>query len=138
MKKKHFNWKPFLKGIAAIAIPVALQLAVHYLTGNAIIHEMFGSDYGSGFEYWGSNLALWLGPWGFVICGLIGTYLYNTYWSKNGKIYGYQWYHYVLSVIVSIVASAAWFLVVLAISLAIMLIVGAFIVAIICGMFSGS
>ena len=124
--------------ILNIAMTLGIQAAVHILSGNMVVGEIFGYEYGSGIESWGSNLAVWIGPWGFVICGLIGTYLYNTYCSENGKLYGYKWYHYVLSIVVSLIASAAWILVILAISLAIMLIAGAFIVAIICGVLSGS
>jgi len=64
--------------------------------------------------------------------------MYNTYWSGQGKMYGYKWYHYVLSVLSSILFSAGWILLIFIISLAIMLIVGAIIIAIICGALSGS
>ena len=121
-----------------ILVPLAIQLAIHYLSGNMIVYEIFGSSYGSGIEYWGTNFAIWLGPWGFIICGLIGTCLYNTYWCKNGKAYGYKWYHYTLSVIVSFIGSALWILFVLILSFAIVLFVGAIIIAAICGALSGS
>ncbi len=124
--------------IITYVISMGLQAGVHLLSGNMIVNEVFGSEYGSGIEYWGSNLAVWAGPWGFVICAAIGVYIYNTMWSKNGKLYGYKWYHYVLSVLTSILFSAGWVLLIFLLSLAIMLIAGAILIAIICGMFSGS
>lgn len=124
--------------IMTMVISLGIQAVAHFLTGNMIVREVFGGEYGSGIESWGSNLAIWLGPWGFIICAAIGVYMYNTYWSGQGKMYGYKWYHYVLSVLSSILFSAGWILLIFIISLAIMLIVGAIIIAIICGALSGS
>lgn len=124
--------------IITYLISIGLQAGVHFLSGNMIVNEVFGAEYGSGIEYWGSNLAVWAGPWGFIICAAIGVYLYNSQWSTKGKLYGYKWYHYVLSVLTSIVFSAGWVLLILLLSIAIMLIAGAILIAIICGMFSGS
>lgn len=142
MRKKGIFALEIMFWAITIAIPLGIQALVHILSGNMIVGEIFGYEYGSGIESWGFNLAVWLGPWGFIICGVIGTFLYNTYWCQSGKLYGYKWYHYVLSIVVSFVASAAWILVILAISLAIMIIaaviVGALVIAIICGILSGS
>lgn len=121
-----------------IAIAMGIQAFVQGIWGVEIVGEIFGYGYGSGIESWGTNLAIALGPWGFVICAFIGTLIYNTSLCKNGKLYGYRWHHYVLSVLMSLVCSAAWILLILFISLAIVLIVGAFVIAIICGVLSGS
>lgn len=121
-----------------LAITLGVQAIVHSVYGNEIISGLFGSGYGSGVESWGMNLAIWLGPWGFVICGLAGTLLYNCMWCSSGQLYGYKWYHYVLSCLVSFVCSAAYILLILLISLAIVLFVAAIAIAIVCGIFSGS
>ena len=49
------------------------------------------------------NLVIQIIRLGTIICGLIGTVLYNTLLSNKGKIYGYKWYHYFLSVLTSII-----------------------------------
>ena len=49
------------------------------------------------------NLVVQIIRLGTIICGLIGTVLYNTLLSNKGKIYGYKWYHYFLSVLTSII-----------------------------------
>ena len=49
------------------------------------------------------NLIVQIIRLGTIICGLIGTVLYNTLLSNKGKIYGYKWYHYFLSVLTSII-----------------------------------
>lgn len=121
-----------------IAIAMGIQAFVQGIWGAEIVGEIFGYGYGSGIESWGTNLAVALGPWGFVICAFIGTLIYNTSLCNNGKLYGYGWHHYVLSVLMSLVCSAAWILLILIITLAIVLIVGAFVIAIICGVLSGS
>lgn len=124
--------------IITYLISLGLQAGVHFLSGNMIVNEVFGSEYGSGIEYWGFNIGVWAGPWGFIICAAIGVYLYNTLWSTNGKLYGYKWYHYVLSVLTSIVFSVGWILLILMLTIAILLLAGAALIAIICGMLSGS
>jgi len=121
-----------------LAITLGAQAIIHSVYGNEIISSLFGSGYGSGVESWGMNLAIWLGPWGFVICGVVGTLLYNCMWCSSGQLYGYKWYHYVLSILTSFVCSAAYILLILLISLAIIVIVGGIVIAIICGIFSGS
>ena len=49
------------------------------------------------------NLVVQIIRLGTIICGLIGTVLYNTLLSNKGKIYGYKWYHYLLSIVTSII-----------------------------------
>ena len=49
------------------------------------------------------NLVIQIIRLGTIICGLIGTVLYNTLLSNKEKIYGYKWYHYFLSVLTSII-----------------------------------
>ena len=49
------------------------------------------------------NLVIQIIRLGTIICGLIGTVLYNTLLSNKGKIYGYKWYHYLLSIVTSII-----------------------------------
>ena len=120
-----------------LAITLAVQAIVHSTVGDELLNALWGTRYGSGFESWGVNLAIWLGPWGFMICGVAGTLLYNCLWCTSGQLYGYKWYHYVLSCLVSFICSAAYILLIFLISLAIMLIVAAIIIAIICGIFSG-
>ena len=119
-----------------LAITLGGQALIHGITGGRLASEIFGSSYGSGIESWGMNLDKWLGPWGFIICGLVGTILYNTM-NRKGKLYGYRWYHYLLSCVVSFACSAAWILVVLVISIAIIIIAIIVIIAIIIGIFSG-
>jgi hypothetical protein len=115
---------------------MGIQAFVQGIWGTEIVGEIFGYGYGSGIEFWGSNLAIALGPWGFVICAFIGTLIYNTSLCNKGKLYGYRWHHYVLSVLMSLVCSASWILLILIISVSIVLIVGAFVIAIICGVLS--
>ena len=62
-------------------IALGIHALVQSIWGNEIITSIFGDGYGSGIESLGTNLAIWLGPWGFVICGLIGTLIYNCCWS---------------------------------------------------------
>lgn len=121
-----------------LAITLGAQAFIQYMWGDAIVGSIFGYEYGGDLENAGMNIAIWLGPWGFVICGLIGTLLYNICGSKNGRLYGYKWYHYVLSIVVSFASSAAYILVILIITFAIILAVGALICAVICGFISGS
>lgn len=128
--------------IFTIIVPIVIQVLIHVLSGNMVVGEIFGYEYGNGIESWGKNLAIWIGPWGFGICGLAGTCLYNIALCENGKLYGYKWYHYVLSIVASFVAAAAWILVILAISLVIIIVAGILaifiLVAIIYGMIVGS
>jgi len=49
------------------------------------------------------NLVIQIIRLGIFICGLIGTVLYNTLLSNKGKTYGYNWYHYFLSIVTSII-----------------------------------
>lgn len=123
--------------IVTMILPAAAIFLIDYLTYGAITWSVFGYEYGSSIESWGSNLAIWMGPWGYVLCGLVGTYVYNTYWSVKGKLYGYQWHHYALSFLTSMIAAALWIAVVFLITIASMIVVGLLIFAVICGMFSG-
>lgn len=50
-----------------IAIAMGIQAFVQGIWGAEIVGEIFGYGYGSGIESWGTNLAVALGPWGFVI-----------------------------------------------------------------------
>lgn len=119
-------------------IALGIQALVQSIWGNDIITSIFGDGYGSGIESWGTSLAIWLGPWGFVICGLIGTLIYNCCWSTGGSLYGYKWYHYVLSVLTSVGCSALYILLIFLITLAILLIALALGIAILIGLLSGS
>lgn len=119
-------------------IALGIQALVQSIWGNEIITSIFGDGYGSGIESLGTNLAIWLGPWGFVICGLIGTLIYNCRWSTGGSLYGYKWYHYVLSVLTSVGCSALYILLIFLITLAILLIALALGIAILIGLLSGS
>ena len=121
-----------------LAIVLAGQFIFHSFWGPQVIGDIFGYNYGRGIEHWGSNLAIWLGPWGFVICGLIGWYVYNTMWGTSGKTYGYEGKHYVLSIITSFIFSSAWILLIILISIAIALIAVVLIFAFICSLVSGS
>lgn len=121
-----------------LAITLGAQALIQGIWGNQIVGEIFGYRYGSGIESWGVNLAVALGPWGFVICGLIGTCCYNSMWCNNGKLYGYKPSHYILSCIVSFVFSVAWILFILILSLVIMILAIVFVIAIVCGGLSGS
>ncbi len=121
-----------------LAIPLVVQGIVFGTAGDELLNALWGNGYGSGIESWGVNLAIWLGPWGFVICGLTGTLIYNCLWSSSGKITGYKWHHYVLSILTSFGCAALYILLIFLISLAIMLIAIAIVVAIICGILSGS
>lgn len=129
---------PTIFWIGTIALALVVQSVAMGIFGNTIIGETFGYGYGDGWESWGTNLAVWFGPWGFVICAIIGTVIYNTYWCKSGKQNGYKWYHYVLSLISSIAFSIGWILVIFIITLAIYLLIGAIIVAVVCAFLSGS
>lgn len=120
-----------------IAITLGVQAILHSVYGEEIISSCFGSNYGDGIESWGMNLAIWIGPWGFVICGLIGTLIYNLCWSENGQFYGYKWYHYVLSILTSFVCSALYILLIFLISIAIVLVAVALGIVIVCGILSG-
>lgn len=121
-----------------LAITLGAQAILHSVCGEELISGLFGSGYGDGIESWGMNIAIWFGPWGFVICGLIGTLIYNCCWSSGGQLYGYKWYHYVLSILTSFVCSALYILLILLISIAIVLAAVALGVALVCGLLSGS
>ena len=121
-----------------LAITLGTQALIQGIWGNQIVGEIFGHGYGSGIESWGVNLAVALGPWGFVICGLIGTCCYNSMWCKNGRLYGYKPSHYILSCIVSFAFSAAWILFIIILSIAIAILAIIVVIAVICGMLSGS
>ena len=124
--------------IGTMGLVLGAQGIIMGLYGNAIVGEIFGYSYGDGVDSWGTNLAVWLGPWGFVICAIVGMLIYNTYWCNSGKLYGYKWYHYLLSLITSFAFSAGYILLILLISLAIMLIICALVIGIVCAFFSGS
>ncbi len=42
--------------IMTMVISLGIQAVAHFLTGNMIVREVFGGEYGSGIESWGSNL----------------------------------------------------------------------------------
>ena len=42
--------------IMTMVISLGIQDVAHFLTGNMIVREVFGGEYGSGIESWGSNL----------------------------------------------------------------------------------
>lgn len=119
-----------------LAIPLAIQAIILSVYGEELITALFGSGHGSGIESWGVNIAAAIGPWGFVICGIIGTCLYNSYASKNASG-GYKAYNYVLSIISSLLSAAAWVLVVFLVSFAILIIALIIIVVVICNVISG-
>lgn len=129
---------PGIFWIVTLFITVAVQ-GIFYITySQEIISQIFGSKYGSGIESWGSNLAIWIGPWGFVICGLIGWYVFNMHFCEKGRIYGYKPEHYIQSILASSVFSVGWILVVFILSLAIAVIAVILVIAILCGLVSGS
>lgn len=121
-----------------LVITLGAQAILHSVCGEELISSLFGSSYRDGIESWGANLAIWLGPWGFVICGLIGTLIYNCCWSTNGRLYGYKWYHYGLSILTSFVCSALYILLIFLISVVIVLVAVALAIALVCGVISGS
>lgn len=124
--------------LLTLALTLGTQAVVQILWGNTIVSELFGHSYGSGIESWGTNLAIWAGPWAFVICGLIGSIVYNTCWSDSGKTYGYKWYHYVLSIVTSFGFSAAWILFIFILTIAILIIALILGIALVIGILSGS
>ena len=120
-----------------LVLAVATQFIFHYATQNSLIYSIFGSTTKSGFENWGNNLAISIGPWGFAICAFIGTCIYNSSCTE-GELYGFRFKHYLISYIVSIISAIAWILVVLIISIAISLFACILVVLFICGLLSGS
>lgn len=120
-----------------IVIAVGIQALVQGIWGTTIVGKVFGYEYGSGIESWGTNLAILIGPWGFVVCGLIGTLIYNLKLCDDGKWHGYKGYHYVLSVLMSAACSAAWIPIIWIISIAIMVIAVVFGLVIVIGIISG-
>lgn len=114
------------------------QALVQGIWGQEIIQSLFGSGHSSGVESWGANLAVAIGPWGFVICGLIGLLLYNGLWAKPDSNTGYQGYHYVLSLTTSSLFSIGWVLVVLMLSFVIIIAVIAFVIALFYNAMKGS
>lgn len=114
-----------------LAIPLAIQAIILSVYGEELITALFGSRHGSGIESWGVNIAVAIGPWGFVICGIIGTCLYNSYASKNASG-GYKAYNYVLSIISSLLSAVAWVLVVFLVFFSILIIALIFVVVVIC------
>lgn len=84
-----------------LAISLIFQAVIHSTFGDSLISGVFGSG-GNGIESLGIDLAIMIGPWGFVVFSVIGTLIYNSLWCSSGQLYGYKWYHYVLSVLTSI------------------------------------
>ncbi len=84
-----------------LAISLIFQAVIHSAFGDSLISGVFGSG-GGGIESLGIDLAIMIGPWGFVVFSVIGTLIYNFLWCSSGQLYGYKWYHYVLSVLTSI------------------------------------
>lgn len=123
--------------LLTLAISLGTQALIQGIWGNQIVGEIFGHGYGRGMESWGLNLAVGLGPWGFVICGLIGTYCYNSMWC-DGKLFGYTPTDYILSCIVSFVFSAAWIPFIFILRIALWLLLLVFLVVIAVGAFIGS
>jgi len=114
-----------------LAITLGTQAVVHTLYGEQIIKAIFGSGLGNGFDFL-------IGPWGFVICGFLGSILYNVYLSKDGQEYGYSTHHYILSILTSFFCSLGYILVVMLLAV-VMIIIGVIIgVAILFGLVSGS
>lgn len=121
-----------------LIVPLLVQAVVQGIWGQQIVAECFGTEYGEGMYAVGENLGIFLGPWGFVICGVIGSIVYNKFLCKNGQMYGYQPYHYALSMISSFVCSAAWLVVVGLITIVVVLVVSIFVGAVVCSILSGS
>lgn len=136
LTQRNIMETPGMFWFLTIVITLGVQAIVQYIWGNKIVDSLFGNSYGSGLEDIGINLAIWLGPWGFVICAILGTFLYNTLCSRNRDGYQYQWYNYVLSTIVSFASSAAYVIVIMLITIAIIVMIAALIVYVVYNMLS--
>lgn len=124
--------------LVTLAVTLGGQALVHSLWGAQIIEALFGDSYRSSVYYFSSNIGIAAGHWGFITCGLIGSIIYNTRLSKKEKLYGYKWYHYILSIIVSFASSAAWILLLILIQIVVLILVGILVIGFIIGIFSGS
>jgi len=93
-------------------LTVIITLGLYILYNNMIINNglniqhnnMITNNYYSHYSNSSKiNLIIQISHLGVIICGLIGTVLYNTLLSKDGKIHGYKWHHYFLSVFTSFI-----------------------------------
>lgn len=109
-----------------LTIAMALMIQV-------IIH----SNWGAVISTWDDNMLIPLEIWGFTVCALIGTFVYNLCLCKDGKNFGYAGHHYVLSVLMSVACAAAWILVDFLISLVLTLLIGALAIMFVIGLLSG-
>ena len=124
--------------LITLVIAMGGQAVVHGIWGQEIVSSLFGTGHSQGVESWGSNLAVAIGPWGFVICGLIGLVLYNALWSRSSSNAGYQPYHYLLSICTSFGFSLAWIMIVVLMSFAIVIIAIIVVIAFIYYIIKGS
>lgn len=125
-----------------LAIAIGIQAFVWLIWGDQLINALFDSSSSSsegflrGIAAWIDKLAYNIGPWGFIICSLIAQIVYNAKVSNNND--EVEWYHYVLSVLISIGGSLAWLLLIIATQIVIIIVVPIIVILIIIAIASGS
>lgn len=121
-----------------LTITILAHLIINSLFGENIVKEVFGNVSGSGIDYVANNIAIYLGYWGFMISGIIGTFVYNTKLSDDGKYNGYKFYHYLLSMFFSLIGSLAYLLLIGILQVIIWILIVVAVIAIIGAFFSSA
>lgn len=91
-----------------ILLSLGVQALVHLLIAPSLIYTIFGGMSRSNAGSWIINIAISLGPWGFVIFALIGQCIYNYFVYKKTIVSGVKRHHYVISILLSVASSAVW------------------------------
>ena len=91
-----------------IILSLGIQALVHLMIAPTLTYTIFGGMSRSNAGSWIINLAISFGAWGFVAFALIGQCICNYLIYKKTIVLGVKGYHYVISVLISIVASALW------------------------------
>lgn len=107
----------------------AIVLVIGFTLGGQICSYFFGTGHYEGFYNAGINLAVFMGPWGFGICGLVGLVITDGCYSNNKK--AFRWYDYLSSIGISLLSTVCWLPLVLIFTALISVIVVVLIIAVI-------
>ena len=120
-----------------ILISMGVQAAVHLWIAPDLINMIFANVSRDNVGSWAINLATYLGPWGLVIFALIGLCIYNYSVYNKTIVSGVKGYHYLVSIIVSVVSSAVWIGLAFLLYAVTYIVIGIIILAIIGALFGG-